>query len=284
MIDARSYAFLCCLLQKRSGLVLSDSKEYLVESRLMPVAQRHGLKSLDELVSVARRADKDALCEEIVEAMTTNESSFYRDKTPFEHFEKVMLPYLLKNRLASRKIRIWCAAASTGQEPYSLAMVLKENAIKTVGWTVEIIATDLSSKVLEKARQGLYSQFEVQRGLPIQMLVKYFKRVDGMWQIDPEIRSMVRYMPLNLKDNFISMGTFDIIFCRNVLIYFSSADKSDVLNRLASLTAKDGYLILGATETILGLSDRFKSVDGYRGLYVPVAETSSMNRKQKIVR
>src|SRR4029079_18853978 len=156
----------------------------------------------------------------VVEAMTTNESFFFRDKTPFEHFRDVMIPDLLSARATQKRIRIWCAAASTGQEPYSLAMVLKEVGPALAGWRVDILATDFALDVLEKAKAGIYSQFEVQRGLPIQMLVKYFTQVGEMWQIAPEIRAMVQFKPFNLLHNCNHLGPFDVVFCRNVLIYF----------------------------------------------------------------
>ena len=205
----------------------------------------------------------------VVEAMTTNETFFFRDKMPFEHFRATIMPALLEARRAARTIRIWCAAASTGQEPYSLAMCLKEIERDILGWRIEMLATDLSGEVLEKARAGIYSQFEVQRGLPIQLLVKHFTRSGELWQIAPELRAMVRYRQLNLLADFSSLGTFDIVFCRNVLIYFDAETKTDVLNRIARVTASDGYLVLGAAETVVGLTDRFKMVADRRGLYAP---------------
>jgi chemotaxis protein methyltransferase CheR len=182
-----------------------------------------------------------------------------------------MLPNLLKARAAQRRIRIWCAAASTGQEPYSLAMILKEMALQVAGWRIEIIATDLSNEVLEKARAGLYSQFEVQRGLPIQLLMKYFTQAGETWQISPEIKAMVQYRPLNLLADFTHLGTFDIVFCRNVLIYFDQETKVGVLQRLARISEPDGYLVLGAAETVVGLTEVFKPQIDRRGLYVPNA-------------
>jgi chemotaxis protein methyltransferase CheR len=264
------YDYLRRLLKKRSGLVLSPEKQYLVESRLVPVARRAGLADLCELVGRLRRAD-EKLAVEVVEAMTTNESFFFRDKVPFEHFRDTIIPALLAARAAQRRIRIWCAAASTGQEPYSLAMSLKEMKDKLAGWRVEILGTDLSVEVLEKAKAGIYSQFEVQRGLPIQMLVKYFAQVGDTWQLAPEIRAMVQYRPLNLLGDFGGLGSFDVVFCRNVLIYFDQDLKIDVLNRLARVTEPDGYLVLGAAETVVGLTDAFKLMPDKRGLYGPNA-------------
>ena len=265
------YDYLRKLLKDRSGLVLSADKQYLVESRLLPLARKIGVSHLADLVVKLKAPGAERLIVDVVEAMTTNESFFYRDKIPFDHFREFMIPSLLKARAAQRRIRIWCAAASTGQEPYSLSMILKEMAAQVAGWRIEIIATDLSNEVLEKARAGLYSQFEVQRGLPIQMLMKYFTQAGETWQVSPEIKAMVQYRPLNLLSDFGHLGNFDIIFCRNVLIYFDQPTKVDVLERLARLTEPDGFLVLGAAETVVGLTEVFKPLAERRGLYLPNA-------------
>jgi chemotaxis protein methyltransferase CheR len=263
------YDFLRKALKARSGLVLSADKQYLVESRLLPIARKAGFANLGELVAALKRGDTDALMSKVVEAMTTNETFFFRDKTPFENFRSTVLPALLAARRGCRTIRIWCAAASTGQEPYSLAMALKDVEASVAGWRIEIIATDLASEVLEKAQAGIYSQFEVQRGLPIQLLIKYFTKVGDMWRIAPEIRAMVKFKQLNLLADFSALGTFDVIFCRNVLIYFDQETKIGLLNRLSRIAAGDGYLVLGAAETVVGLTDSFRTVPELRGLYVP---------------
>ena len=263
------FDYLTGLVKTRSGIVLSKDKMYLIESRLLPVARKINKESLSALVAEMRKPGQDKLIEDVIEAMTTNESFFFRDKTPFEHFEKVMLPALKQSRATARKLRIWCAAASTGQEPYSLAMLLKEKAAELPGWRFEIVGTDISKEVLERAKSGLYTQFEVQRGLPVQMMLKYFKQTGDMWQIDPTIRSMVQYKPFNLLDSYTSLGQFDIVFCRNVLIYFDQPTKSDMLSRIAKQLSPDGYLVLGAAETVVGLTDAFKSMPEHRGLYAP---------------
>jgi chemotaxis protein methyltransferase CheR len=268
-VTPADYDYLRKLLKERSGLVLSADKQYLVESRLLPLARKIGAAHLSDLVVKLKAPGAEPLIVDVVEAMTTNESFFFRDKIPFEHFREHMLPSLLKARAAQRRIRIWCAAASTGQEPYSLAMILKEMALQVAGWRIEIIATDLSNEVLEKARAGLYSQFEVQRGLPIQLLMKYFSQAGETWQISPEIKAMVQYRPLNLLADFTHLGTFDIVFCRNVLIYFDQETKVGVLERLARLSEPDGYLVLGAAETVVGLTEVFKPMLDRRGLYMP---------------
>jgi len=205
----------------------------------------------------------------VVEAMTTNETFFFRDKVPFDHFRDAIMPEMLKARAGRKSIRIWCAAGSTGQEPYSLAMCLKEMSAAIAGWRIEIIATDLSQEVLEKSRAGIYSQFEVQRGLPIQMLVKYFKQTGEFWQINADIRAMVQHRPLNLLHDFSQLGVFDVIFCRNVLIYFDQDTKINIFNRLARIMEPDGFLVLGAAETVVGLTDVFKPFPEKRGLYRP---------------
>jgi chemotaxis protein methyltransferase CheR len=274
-VTPADYDYLRKLLKERSGLVLSADKQYLVESRLLPLARRIGAPHLADLVMKLKAPRAEPLIVDVVEAMTTNESFFFRDKIPFEHFSEYMLPSLLKARAARRSIRIWCAAASTGQEPYSLAMILKEMAARLAGWRVEILATDISNEVLEKARAGLYSQFEVQRGLPIQFLMKYFTQAGDTWQISPEIRAMVQYRPLNLLADFTHLGAFDIVFCRNVLIYFDQETKTGVLERLARITEKDGYLVLGAAETVVGLTEVFKPMIDRRGLYVPNANANA---------
>ena len=201
--------------------------------------------------------------------MTTNETFFFRDKVPFDHFRDAIMPEVLKARAARKSIRIWCAAGSTGQEPYSLAMSLKEMSAALAGWRVEIIATDLSQEVLEKSKSGIYSQFEVQRGLPIQLLVKYFKQNGEFWQINADIRAMVQHRQLNLLHDFSQLGMFDVIFCRNVLIYFDQDTKINIFGRLAKTMEADGFLVLGAAETVVGLTDVFKPFPDKRGLYRP---------------
>jgi chemotaxis protein methyltransferase CheR len=268
------FDFLRKLLKDRSGLVLTGDKQYLVESRLMPIARKAGLSRLGDLVQ-RLKGGPEALVVDVVEAMTTNESFFFRDKSPFDLFREAVMPTLLAARAAQRHIRIWCAAASTGQEPYSLAMCLQEMRERIAGWRIELLATDLSIEVLEKAKAGLYSQFEVQRGLPIGLLVKYFTQVGELWEIAPSVRSMVQFRQLNLLNGFLHLGTFDVVFCRNVLIYFDLETKVDVLDRIARILQPDGYLVLGAAETVVGLTDAFKPLPERRGLYAAAAPASA---------
>ena len=264
----QDYEYLRKLLKDQSGLDLSVDKQYLLESRLVPLSRKAGLAGIPELVQ-KMKAGSASLTAQVVEAMTTNETFFFRDKVPFDHFRQSIMPEILKARASRKSVRIWCAAGSTGQEPYSLAMCLKEMDSQLAGWRVEIIATDLSQAVLEKSKAGLFSQFEVQRGLPIQLLVKYFKQNGEFWQINPDIRAMVQHKQLNLLHDFSHLGIFDVIFCRNVLIYFDQDTKINIFNRLCKVMEPDGFLVLGAAETVVGLTDAFRPFPDKRGLYRP---------------
>jgi chemotaxis protein methyltransferase CheR len=262
------YEYLRKLLKERSGLDLSSDKQYLVESRLLPLARKSDLAGIPELV-LKMKGGADALTAEVVEAMTTNETFFFRDKLPFDHLKEAVIPALVQARAARRSLRIWCAASSTGQEPYSIAMCLKEAGSVLSGWRTEIVATDLSLGVLEKSRAGIFSQFEVQRGLPIQMLVKYFTQVGELWQLSSDIRAMVQHRQLNLLQDFSHLGMFDVIFCRNVLIYFDQDTKAGIFDRIAKMLEPDGVLALGAAESVVGITNAFKPYPERRGLYRP---------------
>ena len=268
------YEYLRKLLREQSGLDLSADKQYLIESRLLPLSRKAGLAGIGDLVQ-KMKAGSTSNTTQVVEAMTTNETFFFRDKTPFDHFRDSIMPEILRARTSRKSVRIWCAAGSTGQEPYSLAMCLKEMNGALAGWRVEIIATDLSQEVLEKSKAAIYSQFEVQRGLPIQLLVKYFKQTGEFWQVNAEVRAMVQHRQLNLLHDFSQLGLFDVIFCRNVLIYFDQDTKIKIFNRLAKATEADGFLVLGAAETVVGLTDVFKPFPERRGLYRPSAAPAS---------
>jgi len=267
-VTPADYDFLRRLLKQRSGLDLSADKQYLVESRLVPLARRAGLSGIPDLVQKIK-GSAEALIRDVVEAMTTNETFFFRDKLPFDHLRGTILPALLSARASRKSLRIWSAACSTGQEPYSIAMCLKEMGAALGGWRIEIVGTDLSQEVLEKSKAGIYSQFEVQRGLPIQLLVKYFTQNGDLWQINPDIRAMVQHRQLNLLQDFSHLGRFDVIFCRNVLIYFDQDTKLSIFERLAKMMEPDGMLMLGAAETVVGMTDAFKPYPDRRGLYQP---------------
>lgn len=269
-MDPKDFEFISALLKDRSGLALTMDKAYLLESRLMPVARKRGLNGLSELIVEMRAKKEEALIVEVNEAMTTNESFFFRDTKPFDLLRDVVLPPIMEKRAAQKRLKIWCAAASSGQEPYSIAMVLKELGPKVSGWNIDILGTDISRDILDKASKGSYSQFEVQRGLPIQLLLKYFDKDGEVWQIKDEIRKMIQYKFYNLLDNLSSLGKADIVFCRNVLIYFDPETKGRVLEQIASLMPDDGMLFLGGAETVLGVSDKFQPVPGQRGVYARV--------------
>ncbi|MGZ3304749.1 MAG: CheR family methyltransferase [Asticcacaulis sp.] len=269
---------LAAMLKSRSGLVLGADKTYLIESRLAPVARREGFPTVASLLSALRLKRDEKLMVAVTDAMTTNETFFFRDKLPFDQFKSDVLPALSKAR-SGGDVKIWCAACSTGQEPYSLAMIMDEMAGQLPRLKLDILATDISLRCLEKAQAGLYTQFEVQRGLPITTMVKYFEKVDEMWRISPKIRAAVRFKPFNLLDDLRGMGRQDVIYCRNVLIYFDLETKKRVLEQMATLLADDGYLFLGAAETVLGITDAFKPMPGMRGLYVKAqSQPSSVSR------
>jgi chemotaxis protein methyltransferase CheR len=272
------FEFLSRTVRERSGLQLTADKSYLLESRLMPVARRFGAKSLDEFIAAVRKQNDAERLKAITEAMTTNETLFFRDTKPFEQFKRMVLPNLLQARASQRAVRIWCAASSSGQEPYSLAMVIKEEGARLAGWRFEIIATDISQEMIDRSRAGLYSQFEVQRGLPIQLLMKYFKQIDDRWQLEESIRSMVQFRLFNLLEDPRGLGNFDVVFCRNVLIYFDQPTKAQVLERIVKLLPADGVLFLGGAETVLGITDRFEPVPGERGIYRPAHTAASTVR------
>ena len=278
-MNVNDFEFIAQLLYQRSGLVITQEKAYLLESRLNPVARKWELDSFDALIAALRSNKDERLMVDVTEAMTTNESFFFRDNRPFDQFKDIVLPHLLEARAARKQIRIWSAACSSGQEPYTLAMILKEEAAKMAGWKVEIVATDLSTEILNKAKEGLYSQFEVQRGLPITLLMKYFAQEGEKWRITDEIRKMVSYRPFNLLDSPASLGTFDVVFCRNVLIYFDQGTKGQVLGRIAQIMPSDGFLYLGGAETVLGISDSFEVVPGQRGIYRLTTGDASLDRK-----
>lgn len=256
------------LLKEKSGLLLSQDKSYLLETRLSPIAKKWGYESIKDMTHALRGVPDRNLVNDIVEAMTTNETSFFRDMKPFDIFKDHVLPYYKNNtsRL-NKKLRIWCAASSSGQEPYSLAMLLKEESVNMPGWTYEIVATDISHEILEQAKAATYTQFEVQRGLPITLLMKYFSQDGDKWRLNDDIRSMIDFRYFNLLEGMSSLGTFDVIFCRNVLIYFDQPTKKDVMERIAGRLNEDGFFFLGGAETVIGITDVFSAVPDKRGLY-----------------
>ena len=263
------FDYISNLLKLRSGLSLSKEKTYLLESRLQPIARSHGLENISQLIARMRANSDPKLMHEVVQSMTTNETMFFRDNKPFERLKQQILPYLREKEPNRKHLRIWSSACSSGQEPYTVAMCLQDEMMKMGGYSYDILATDLCEKVVEKARQGLYTQFEIQRGLPIQLLIKYFQQAaDNHWRVNDATQKMVKFQTHNLMEDCAKFGRFDIIFCRNVLIYFDEATKTQVLNRLASVLNPPGFLILGSAETVLGLTDKFKSFQNDPGVYV----------------
>lgn len=270
------YDFLSAFLLETSGLSLGSGKEYLLEARLVPLAQSSGMVDLAELVVQLRKRRDPRLAAAVTEAMTTNETSFFRDKTPFDDLKQNILPALIEARKAQKKLRFWCAAASTGQEPYTILMTIREHFPELAGWRVEFLATDISCAALDRARSGIYTQFEVQRGLPIQMLMKHFEQTPQGWQVKQELRDAVQYRQLNLLEDFNHLGQFDVIFCRNVLIYFQQETKRDILDRMGRIIRPDGYLLLGSAETVLGISESFRRAgNGRSSVYLPAVGTAT---------
>ncbi|MCH7987958.1 MAG: protein-glutamate O-methyltransferase CheR [Planctomycetes bacterium] len=264
------YEYISNFLLGTSGLALGSGKEYLVEARLIPLAQSLGLEGISELVLELKKGAELKVTSGVTEAMTTNETSFFRDKTPFEELKNQIIPNLMEARKTSKRLKIWCAAAATGQEPYTISMILDDEFPQLRDWTVEILATDIDQQALERSRSGIYTQFEMQRGLPIQMLMKYFEQIETGWQIKENMRNTIQWKQLNLLDNFNHLGKFDIIFCRNVLIYFQQETKKDILDRFRTMIQDDGYLYLGAAETVLGITEAFDRIREYKSaVYVP---------------
>jgi chemotaxis protein methyltransferase CheR len=262
-----NFQYMAALAKERSGLVLNEDKVYLLDSRLMPLARRKKIETLDEFVESVRRNNDFNELTEVLEALTTNETLFFRDTKPFDLFRERVMPEIIASRAGTRKFRIWSAASSSGQEPYSLVMLLEEMGAKLAGWSYDILGTDLSMEILNKAQEAVYTQFEVQRGLPVQMMVKYFEPEGAKWRFKQPYRDRVKFQKANLLENQRGLGTFDIVFCRNVLIYFDRDTKSQVLDMIADMMPADGKLFLGGAETVLGLTQRFAAVEGVKGLY-----------------
>lgn len=259
------------LVYRRSAIVLDAGKDYLLESRLAPLARQRGMASIDELVSRARANALD-LQKWIVEALTTNETSFFRDIHPFEALRDDVFPRLMEARRSTRRLHVWCAAASTGQEPFTIAMTAREHFPELATWDFKIVGTDLCEAVLERAREGLYRQLEVNRGLPATMLVKYFDRRGADWQIKPELRRIVEFKKLNLIEPWPPLGAPDVVFIRNVLIYFDVATKRGILEKLRNTMAPDGALFLGGAETTMNLDDGFERVQAGKAAYYRIKE------------
>ncbi|HEX5666420.1 MAG TPA: protein-glutamate O-methyltransferase CheR [Hyphomicrobium sp.] len=267
-MDDSDLAFLQGFLARTSGMALWSEKRYLADARLEPLAKRLGLEGLPALIAKLKRRNDPALDQMVMAAMTTNDTSFFRDRKPFEQFETVMLPALIARRAATRRLRIWCSAVSSGQEAYSLAMMLADHAQDLEGWRIDLVGTDLSKDVLATAAQGRYTHFEVQRGVPVRLLLQHFRPEGTEWQISDAIRRAVDFRILNLNDEYPAVGPFDVIFCRNVLLYFEQSRRGDALDRVVTQLADDGFLVLGATESLIGLTAKVASDPDNRGIYM----------------
>ncbi|MFN3243990.1 MAG: CheR family methyltransferase [Planctomycetota bacterium] len=264
-LGSSSFRIVQRLVRKASGIVLGEGKEYLVESRLLPLCKTTGCSSIDDLV---RRVDGDAkLAAVVVDALTTNETSFLRDLHPFECFCETVVPQLMAARAGERRLRIWSAACSTGQEPYTLSMLLADRFPELADWDVKILATDISERVLEKARSGRFSQLEVNRGLPAKLMVKNFKRIGTEWQARPELARCIEFRQLNLVERWSGMEQYDVVLLRNVMIYFDVETKAAVLGKVRSAMRDGGWLLLGAAETTTGLSEDFERDSGTESLF-----------------
>lgn len=263
------------LVLERSGLILCEGKDYLLKSRLEPIARVEGFADVATMMRQVRIAPATRLAQRCIDGMATHESFFFRDITPFDQLRDVILPQLWASRSQSKTLRIWSAACSSGQEPYSLAMMLREEQAKFGDWKIEILATDFSQPILERARSALYSDFEVRRGLSDQRLARWLVREGPVFRIAPEVRAMVQFRHHNLLDGMATLGKFDLIFCRNVLIYFEPAKKAQTLEGIANCLVPDGSLILGSAETVVGLAGAFEPTPGLRGVFRTRAREAS---------
>jgi len=256
-INPSDFEFVQKLAREEAGLILEAGKEYLVESRLQPIVRHEGLASLDDLCGKTRGSQGKALRDKVIDALTTNETTFFRDIEPFEMLRKEVLPQLMELRKAERKLSIWYAAASTGQEPYSVSMLIREHFPQLLTWNIQQLGTDISPTVLARAREGRYGQIEINRGLPANYLVKYFDRDGSEWRLKEAVRSMVRYDEMNLVRPWPTMPPVDIVMIRNVLIYFDVETKKQILSRIRRILRPDGFLFLGGAETTMNLDDNF---------------------------
>ena len=257
------------LLETHTGQQLAQGRHWRIDTALRPIVRELGLSGLEALAAKASAADGSILATRVVEALLNNETSFYRDVAAFALLERDGFDRLRAARRRERRLRIWCAACSTGQEPYSIAMTMREDRARWAGWDVEIVATDISGSAIAKARHGRYSQFEVQRGLPVRSMLRFFARHEDDWIVTPELRDTVKFGVHNLLDP--APGSFDVILCRNVLMYFPAAIRTSVFERLGDALAPDGILMLGAGETVIGQTRRFVADPDLRGLYAPAS-------------
>lgn len=259
------FAFVCRFVRDRSAVALEPGKEYLVETRLAPVASELRFGSVGALIAALRGPGAEAIGTQVVEAMVTTETLFFRDRDPFESLRATVLPELVRRRAGARVLNVWSAACSTGQEPYSFVLLLREHFPELAGWRVNVLATDLSGAALARARAGRYSQTEINRGLPPALLARHFEQTAAGWQVGPDVRAAVEFRELNLARAWPPLPKMDLIFLRNVMIYFDADTKAQVLGRMAQVLRPDGYLLLGAAETVLNLGVPFARVANIKG-------------------
>ena len=259
-IDASGLTFISDLVRTRAAIVLEPEKEYLVRARLEPIAKEEGFLSLNDLVSKLRIAPFGVLHKRVIDAMTTNETSFFRDVAPFDALKDVILPELMKTRTASKSLNFWCGASSSGQEPYTVAILMKEQFPELASWNIKFVATDLSSKMVARSQEGKYSQLEVNRGMPASLLMKYFTKKGMSWHVNEDLRKIFEFKEMNLIGQWLTFPKLDIVFLRNVLIYFDAETKKKILGKIRQNLSPDGYLFLGGSETTLNLDEAFERV------------------------
>lgn len=268
--DRASLSIVCDFLRKNTAIILDPSKEYLVESRLAPLVEQYGYDSVYQLARAIDNHGQEALRIDVVNAMTTNETSFFRDKHPFDTLRDNVIPNVLKCNKEERTLNIWSNACSSGQEVYSIAILLKEHFSELRNWKVRLIATDISTAILKAAKAGKFNQSEINRGLPMPLLLKYFQKNGLSWQVNREIRDMVEFQQINLIEPFPHLPQFDIVFLRNVLIYFAPDSKGDIMRSIRRLMSPEGYLFLGAAETTMNLDAPFhRKMSGKTAYYTP---------------
>ena len=277
-LEPAAFDYIRTLVRQRSAIVLDHEKVYLVETRLAPLAQREGLPSINHLVAKMRSSAENGLHRKVVEAMATNETYFFRDLRPFEALRQVVLPALVNSPSGHGRVNIWCGACSSGQEPYSVALLVQEHFPALAHGRLRIIASDMSEDMLERARKGRYNQMEVNRGLPARLLVKYFGKQDQDWTISESVRRMVEFRELNLIGVWPELPTLDVVMLRNVLIYFDQATKKNILTKIRQHLRPGGYLFLGGAETVLNLDDAFERVDFERGSCFRLKQASCKHR------
>ena len=271
MITAEDFDVICRLLREQSGISLEAGKEYLVETRLAPVLYELKLASIGELIGQLRSHNGFELSRQIVESLVTSETSFFRDTIPFDELRRTVIPDLMNRRRAERRLNIWCAASSTGQEPYSLALLFREHFPELAGWTVSLLASDISRSSLQRARAGLYNQVEAARGLPDLLRTKYFEQQGTDWQLERSVCRMVDFREINLAGAWPALPQMDLILVRNVMIYFEVETKKSILAKLTRLLPPDGYLLLGGSETTFNLSAEFRRVDTLKSGFYQVS-------------